>query len=1409
MAKTGAIAKLKSMAKERNLQAGGIAKLAKMLKGAKEVPAVNRLDMNFKDVTKRVPELTEAAQKVAAGQMTAKEYADLVNRVKPVKPYEFVPMPASDEDAARALTSNKRAMFGKTREIPAGEATDLRLDIPAYKDHGVWVNSVHRKGQPTAYGPVSSVKNATMSGAPDKAMRVATGEAAKGPWAVISGEWNPMDEAAAVKNAQKYLKHKDWRQVGYDPERHGYFYDRATMDPIIGADEVIQIGPLVLAKKPKYGNPDDFPFKEGGKVEDKAYIGYRRAGRRPESQQNREASANIPVAVARGLVSGTLGLPGDIESLARLPYELITGKESKTILPTSEDIEKRLPFRGASQTPVGQMFTGASQLAGGAYTGPLSGARAAMAVPRAIKRAGQDFAMASTQGIPRMFIGPKAKTWDQAKADAAVRMEQEGRDPVDIWRQTGTFRGADGIMRQEISDVGAIYRDPKDLKELGKQKKQEALDLGMRMITPIGQKDFWPKALTEAKRPVREEIKRLKAEADELGRFSDVRGQSAKFVLEHPELYKAYPELADIPVYQGNKGFGGASAGLMGGKGDMEVNIYQQGLRGNPRSSMLHEMQHAVQTLEDMAPGGSPSMAFQDPAAFKILEDLRAKASTPMSFEDYAERYSHLANKEAGYQDYLKSIPGIVKNMDRELQSQAAMEYYKRLAGEAEARATQMREPMSASQRAQEFPYSSYDVLPEDLIVKPAKGTVNALQTVYHGSPHKFDKFDSSKIGTGEGAQSYGHGLYLAESPGVAKSYRRNLSSSVEVPEGTPALEKRIAEMAVNFGGDDPIAWLQKYEKGAGHTVPALTPELVASTIKKFESGEFRPGGNLYTVDLPDEKIARMLDWDKPLSQQPEVIKALKGTDYEVGMSQREAEKVADMRLRQEADEWAEMTGGDPVDYSNNVDWEKYVDQVRKESGSIDSSITGKDLHRMIMRDEGYRPELFDPENYQIGTSEALRGYGIPGIRYLDATSRDAGKGTSNFVVFPGEEDALTILERKKEGGEVKMAKGGSTSDELRRLLGGGMKDGGAVDCGCNDEPKMQAGGAAKTLKNLLGGGSKAEDAATAAQRAAAGRMAADVAKATQPMKMSEALGNLNVEGKGKVKVTQSDRTRVGGGNIGGAMFPGLSQVDPFYQDLVWGVGKKSTGSGLINQSDDLTYWSTILGSEDQLKSNPIVFNKLRAGFVDAMKQGKLSKELEDKINKNLSVTFGEGADIRDPKIWQKADTFERRTALADVMLGQGLPPNKGGVPLGGEKSGKGVIFKPTDILKRETEPLLLHPEHGGDVPTFAVGPRLFQFSGGMKVRPDLHPGFPVLLEGQDMGMVFRPAPGEIAMRDFTQRMLNERGRKPGYYEWTMGESGKGLPSQLITDEYLTYLQKQGYAEGGEVKSGLSALEKV
>jgi hypothetical protein len=228
-----------------------------------EKPMVNRLDMNFKDVTKRVPELTEAANLLAKGKITASQYDAMVARLKPVTPYSFVPAPATIEDAMKALTANKKPMFGKSKDMTAGEQADLRLDIPAYKDHGVWVNSIHRKDQPTVYGSTSSVKNATMIGSPDKALKVAQG-GPKAPFAVIRGDWNPMSEEAAVAKAQEYLDHPEWKQVGYDPERHGYFYDRASMEPVHGAEEVIQIGPLVLAKKPTYGKKSEEKYSHGG-----------------------------------------------------------------------------------------------------------------------------------------------------------------------------------------------------------------------------------------------------------------------------------------------------------------------------------------------------------------------------------------------------------------------------------------------------------------------------------------------------------------------------------------------------------------------------------------------------------------------------------------------------------------------------------------------------------------------------------------------------------------------------------------------------------------------------------------------------------------------------------------------------------------------------------------------------------------------------------------------------------------------------------------------------------------------------------------------------------------------------------------------------------------------------------------
>jgi hypothetical protein len=267
------------------------------------------------------------------------------------------------------------------------------------------------------------------------------------------------------------------------------------------------------------------------------------------------------------------------------------------------------------------------------------------------------------------------------------------------------------------------------------------------------------------------------------------------------------------------------------------------------------------------------------------------------------------------------------------------------------------------------------EVVGENMTLNPRKLAMAlahpkvAEMTVYHGTPHTFPaaegaplgKFDASKIGTGEGAQSYGHGIYVAESPGVAKEYKNTLSQGraplevsldgapfpapkINYSNPDPAQQQlaRIRTLLIQEHGDVDRAIARTY----GDDVAAL--EAMRGRVSVGEPGSF------YTVDLPDEHIEKMLDWDKPLSEQPESVRkaidASKLTEYFGGK-----EPNANMVYRM----FSNQLGGDAA------------------------------------------------------ASEAFRKAGIPGIKYLDAGSRDGGKSTRNFVIFPGEEHNLKILERK------------------------------------------------------------------------------------------------------------------------------------------------------------------------------------------------------------------------------------------------------------------------------------------------------------------------------------------------------------------------------------------------------------
>ena len=73
----------------------------------------------------------------------------------------------------------------------------------------------------------------------------------------------------------------------------------------------------------------------------------------------------------------------------------------------------------------------------------------------------------------------------------------------------------------------------------------------------------------------------------------------------------------------------------------------------------------------------------------------------------------------------------------------------------------------------------------KDLDKLRKKHNYQYYQSAWHGSPHDFDTFDLGAIGTGEGNQVHGWGLYFAKDRKVSDLYRRELSLIHDVDKGT------------------------------------------------------------------------------------------------------------------------------------------------------------------------------------------------------------------------------------------------------------------------------------------------------------------------------------------------------------------------------------------------------------------------------------------------------------------------------------------------------------------------------------------------------------------------------------------------------------------------------------------------
>jgi hypothetical protein len=232
--------------------------------------------------------LQEMAQGLSDKVVTKKEYREAVDAIRPIRTVKEVPKPASFKDTLSALDSRQRKnpIVGVNYNIPEGDKISARLDITAYTQYDTWIPTLKHEGK-TMYKPSIVLKDVTFikpdSSQVEKALKVATGKP-KAPFAVMEGSYVDADNSSAYKYAKKIFEDEDVVQVGYDPTRRGYFYDRKTGNPIIEAEEVVQVGHLVLAKKAKMGNADDFFYSEGGDVVTKNKDKVDKPKKRPSNQ---------------------------------------------------------------------------------------------------------------------------------------------------------------------------------------------------------------------------------------------------------------------------------------------------------------------------------------------------------------------------------------------------------------------------------------------------------------------------------------------------------------------------------------------------------------------------------------------------------------------------------------------------------------------------------------------------------------------------------------------------------------------------------------------------------------------------------------------------------------------------------------------------------------------------------------------------------------------------------------------------------------------------------------------------------------------------------------------------------------------------------------------------------------------
>lgn len=326
------------------------------------------------------------------------------------------------------------------------------------------------------------------------------------------------------------------------------------------------------------------------------------------------------------------------------------------------------------------------------------------------------------------------------------------------------------------------------------------------------------------------------------------------------------------------------------------------------------------------------------------------------------------------------------------------------------------------------------------------------LATKYHGSGADFDKFDHSKMGTGEGAQVFGWGTYLSDSKGIAESYRDKLGEEQFIYKGaeTPrhvAREQYLreaeeafpdnsypAEAAFNIlsegltGGREITGWdIAWYVDDSLQGAPKSDREYASAVYQPYadfanERIQLKNTGKLYEVAIPDD--AKFLEWEVPIKDQPELIEAIEKLGYEVVPY---TEWLALNRKAYEARRRYEDINEklNEIQYRMDDDWDLSADLLEGEADALFLKLQEASIERSAAIEatkSKLHPELDGQDIYNLleqdfpdakAASLWLSEQGFTGNRYLANNIRGNKARTSkddkfNYVIFDDNTPKIT-----------------------------------------------------------------------------------------------------------------------------------------------------------------------------------------------------------------------------------------------------------------------------------------------------------------------------------------------------------------------------------------------------------------